>query len=119
MTEPVVLKPPGLWLPRLAMFLGVVCLGLSIWSWVELAEVRFERSAVRTILDDASRHTETSGNTHAALMSAYRDLGLKSATWSKRRIGFIIAGLILLVGGFIGTGLVRLHEKMTWAEVDE
>jgi len=53
------------------------------------------------------------------LVRQHRALRKEASTWTRRRTGLGLAGLVLLVGGFLGSGMLALHHRMQWAMVDE
>ena len=53
-----------------------------------------------------------------ALMASYRDYEVKEALWARRRLGLSLASMVLLLGGFWATGMLKLHDKVAWAVVE-
>lgn len=41
-----------------------------------------------------------------------------ASNWRRRRMGLVLAGLVLLAGGFVASGIRALHERMSWAIVE-
>lgn len=116
MTElenPIVLATPSRWPYRIAYILSVAALIGGIWSWVELSNARQAREAVLLSVD-AAEQNGADNKVLRNMMKSYREAGSEVSSWQRRRLGLFLAFVILLIGGFIGTGLVNLHDKMQW-----
>ncbi len=107
-------EAPARWPPRLAMALGVVCFvaaaavthGLSGWR----ADVVTKAATLRAAI--------ASGSSDAAIVAGpgrdHREAEVRVGGWERRRLGLLLATMVLLVGGFVASGMRTLHDKMRW-----
>ena len=120
--DPASVQKPPRWPAQVAMLLGVACIVGAVVSWVQLADVRDARAAVRAQLEHwpVGEGGIPAGGRDAfeAVQKGEHDLRAAEATWGRRRLGLFLASLILVVGGFFASGLRGLYDKMTWVEVD-
>lgn len=111
--EELVVARPSRWPVRVAYALALVTLTGAVWAWGEVREVGAARDAVLTAVD----RMQLQGSDDATLrgmMRRYRELGSEGAGWRRTRLGLFLTTAILAFGGFIGTGLLNLHDKMEW-----
>ena len=109
---------PSRWPVRVAYFFALVCLAGALFSWNEVCRVSEQRKIVSRSISQA----ETTGadeSTIRSMLASYRKLGLAEGQWARRRLGLFMATGILVFGGFLGTGLLNLHDKMVWQIRDE
>jgi len=111
--ETLVIARPSRWPVRVAYGLALVAFVGAVWAWGEVREVSFERDAVLAAVDRLDAEG-ASDNTLRAMMVSYRELGRQESGWARTRLGLFLTTAILLFGGFIGTGLLNLHDKMEW-----
>ena len=110
---PLVVATPSRWPYRVAYVLALLTLVGAFGAWVEVAEAESRREAVLASVDQAEQNG-ADNHVLRSMMASYRDHRKEAMEWSRRRLGLFLAFLILFIGGFIGTGLVNLHEKMVW-----
>ena len=104
---------PARWPPRLAMVLGLVSL---VGAGVVTARLSSWRDAVAAQAA-AVRAATAAGSADGAIADLRRDYRAGQArvgAWERRRLGLLLAGLVLLLGGFVASGLLSLHDKMRW-----
>ena len=100
------------------MALGVICLAAGIGaSWGHSAAAE-ELAAVRAQLQVLLAATASDTDQVAALTRHHRAIEERLSELRRRRIGWVVAGLILLVGGFFAAGMRRLHEKRPWVVLE-
>ena len=108
-----VVARPSRWPVRVAYALALVAVTGAVWAWGEVREVAEARDAVLATVE----RMELQGSDDATLrsmMRRYRELGSEESTWLRARLGLFLTTAILVFGGFIGTGLLNLHDKMEW-----
>ena len=111
--EPFVLAVPSRWPYRIAYVMAFITFLGGVWSWTELVTAQNLKEAVLQSVDAAEKQGADS-KVLREMMKSYRSQGREVASWKRRRLGLFLAFGILLVGGFLGTGLVNLHSKMQW-----
>ena len=104
---------PSRWPPRVAYALALVTFVGAVFSWVEVSTVAEARESVLASVDSAEARG-ASDDTLRELLAGHTELGRDESQWRRRRLGLFIASFILLFGGFIGNGLLDVHQRMEW-----
>lgn len=104
---------PSRWPPRVAYLLALVTFIGAVVCWVEVSDAVGVREAVLASVD-AAEAQGASDDTLRELMASHTELGRGESQWRRRRLGLFIATFILLFGGFIGNGLLDVHQRMEW-----
>jgi hypothetical protein len=111
---------PSPWPHRLAMFLGLVCLGLMVWGMFQYADVVERRAYVLTTLEaPVDPGIKVDPERLEPLRQSYKALGIERTLWGRRVLGLAIAGLILFIGGYLCAGFRKLHEGLKWQVIDD
>jgi len=111
--SPLVFASPSRWPYRVAYLFALLTFVGAVHAWVEVGGAESRRDIVLESVDKAEQNG-ADNDVLREMMASYRDHRKEAGEWKRRRLGFFLAFLILLIGGFIGTGLVNLHEKMEW-----
>ena len=119
MSEPLQISPPGRWPYRLALALGCLCLLLMGWSWMRVQVVSEERQKVEAALAGIDLSLESGADqAQKALRHHAEQIRRKHAIWRRRRLGFFLSAVVLLLGGFWAGGIRRLYERGDWAVIE-
>ena len=99
------------------MALGVLCLVGFAAAWSQVRHASADGQAIEAAALKAAT-SGASADTQRGLLNSLRDQGQLETLWKRRRLGLLLAGLVLLIGGFWASGLRRLYDKMDWFVVE-